>query len=335
MIWSVVALLLLFHLVWFALTCLKTLKPPPGEDEMAQFFKKREEPPELAGGEKMLEAAYIEANGYTLHLDIFPNGRGFPTIVFIPGTSVYSRHYIDFLHAMGEAGFNVVGFDPRGHGWSSGKRGDYTISTIVEDALAVVAFARKRFGGKVAVAGSSQGGIAAFYTAASDHQLSAVVCHNLADLNGRDNQILSRIRIPWWLTPAAQLLMRLYGSFAIPIFSYLDLSGEHLKNGQSAAQYLREDPLCVTWICIKALNSLLRTPLPTPVEAIPVPIMVVHSEYDTIFPKKYVMSIYERLTCKKKFYLVKGRSHLVMINNVDEIAPDIAAWLHETMDARS
>jgi pimeloyl-ACP methyl ester carboxylesterase len=236
-----------------------------------------------------------------------------------------------FLHAMYQLGFNVVAFDPRGHGHSSGRRGDYTINSIVDDALAVVGFARHRFNSKVALVGSSQGGIAAFYVAAKDDTLDAVVCHNLADLNGRENIILSRLRPPRWLVPVAKGAMTLYRSFAIPISLYLDLSKEYLEDGTQVSRYIKKDPLCVTWISLRAMNSLMMTPLTKSVEKIITPVMVVHSDQDHIFPQDYVESIFHRLTCPKEFLLLKQRSHLVMTNQVDQVAPKVADWLKGVM----
>jgi pimeloyl-ACP methyl ester carboxylesterase len=201
------------------------------------------------------------------------------------------------------------------------------MNEIVDDALAVVAYARQRFGGKVTVAGSSQGGMAAFYAAARDDSLAAAVCHNIADLNGRDNLQLSQLKIPEWMVPVNLALLKLYGQFAVPISLYLDLSKEFLKDGTDAATYVSEDPLCVTWIKLRALGSLMKTDLAQPVEDITVPVMLIHSDRDNIFPQQYVEDIYNRLNCSKAYLFLKDREHLVMTNNVDEVAPAIANWL--------
>ncbi|MDA8141119.1 MAG: alpha/beta fold hydrolase [Desulfobacteraceae bacterium] len=327
-----VIVLLLFHLAWYVFSFYKTHHAVPDETIIEQFRADNQDMLNLKAVMGLLEENSLEANGVRLHLDILANGRGLPTVVFIPGTSVYAQTYMNFLHALSMTGFNVVAFDPRGHGRSSGPRGDYTIGEIAADALAVAAYARQRFGGKVALVGSSQGGIAAFYAAAQDDSLAAAVCHNLADLNGRENQVLSKIRVPYWMTPLAQLTMGIYRRFVIPIALYLDLKEEYLENGLSAADYIQQDPLCVTWITWRALNSLLKTPLAKPVEAIKVPIMVVHSGKDHIFPQSYVEEIYQRLTCRKHFLLLKNREHLVMINRVQEVTPEIAAWLQEMVE---
>ncbi len=332
MLTLILTAVVLFHLAWYALSYYQTHKPLPNETVVRTFQQAHDDILKLKNEKDQFEECYIDANGFKLHLDILPKGQGMATVVFVPGTSVYAQVYMDFLRSMFEAGFNVVAFDPRGHGRSSGLRGDYAIDDIVEDTLAVVAYARKRFGGKVVVAGSSQGGIVAFYAAAKDDSLAAAVCHNLADLNGRQNQVLSKIRVPYRLTPAARALMRIYQGFAIPISLYLNLKIEYFENGESVADYIYKDPLCITWITFRVLNSLLKTPLTKPVERITTPVMLIHSDKDHIFPQTYVENIYNKLTCPKKYLLIKDRSHLLMTNHVQEVAPAIIQWLKKITD---
>ena len=332
--WIVIAIVV-FHITWYALTRSKTRENIPDEKIIAQLKEKMYQRFNISIDTVAHEEIFIEANGGRLHLDVFANSTGSPNLVFIPGTSVYAGIYVELMYAIYQQGFTVVGFDPRGHGQSSGPRGDYAMSTIVDDALAVVNYAQKRFGGRVAVAGSSQGGMAAFYAAARQDPeadtLAAAVCHNIADLNGRDNLILSRFAVPAWTVPINDLLLSIYQHFAVPVSLYLDLSKETLVDGTDAATYVREDPLCINWIKLKALRSLMKTPLAKPVGKITVPVMLVHSDEDNIFPQDYVEGIFNRLTCPKEYLLLKGRDHLVMTNHVDEVADPISEWLKKIM----
>jgi alpha-beta hydrolase superfamily lysophospholipase len=327
----IVLIVVVFHLSWYAASRMHLNKKIPDEATAQTAFDNYLKNEKISIDRNSFTETFIEANGHRLHLNVFSAGPNAPTIVFIPGTAVYAKFYIEFMYKMYLQGFNIVGFDPRGHGLSSGSRGDYTINEIVDDTLAVVKYARELFGGKVAIAGSSQGGIVAFYAAARDNSIAAAVCHNLADLNGKDNLILSQVRPPQFMVPLAEFLAGLYKSYTVPVFLYLDLAKEKSKSGTRADKLLKDDPVVIKWITIRALGSLMHTDLAKPVEKIKVPIMLIHSDKDTIFPQAYVENIFNKFTCKKKYLLFKNTQHLVMTNNVDEAVPSIAAWLKEVM----
>ncbi len=320
-----------FHIAWYAASKIYqgsgVVDDTTAREHLTGYMKQMKINADLSA----MEEPSINANGFTLRLTVLPAGKNAPTLVFIPGTSVYAQFYIEFMDQMHKQGFNVVGFDPRGHGRSSGPRGDYTINGLVDDAIAVVKYARNRFGGPVAVAGSSQGGMAAFYAAARDDSIAAAVCHNIADLNGKDNLVLSQVRPPLFLVSVAEFMTRLYGSYSIPISMYLDLKIELMKDGTDVITFSKADPIVVRYITLRALGSLLHTDLAKPVEKIRVPVMLVHADRDSIFPQAYVEGIYNRLTCKKNYLLFKNTEHLVMSNNVPEVVPPVTAWLREVM----
>ena len=328
---GIILVVVIFHMAWYAGSRIYQNRKLPDDKTIRAYQDTMIKRMKINVDTSKMEEIYIDANGYKIHLTIGAVGKNSPTLVVIPGTTAYAQVYAQFAYDMYKQGFNVIGFDPRGHGQSSGPRGDYTINGILDDTLAVVKYARNRFGDKVALAGSSQGGMVAFYAAAFDDSINAVVCHNIADLNGKDNIILSLIRPPQFLVPVCVFLMNLYGSYSFPISLYLDLSKEKFNDGTDAATLIKHDPLAVSWITFRALNSLLRTDMAKPVEKITVPVMLIHAGKDNIFPQKYVENIYNRLTCKKKYLLLKNAEHLVMTNNVGEVVPPVAAWLKEVM----
>jgi alpha-beta hydrolase superfamily lysophospholipase len=330
-IFIIVLIAVVFHVSWYTASQIFMNKKLPDEAVLQASFDNLLKNEKINIDRNSFTETYIEANGIKLHLDVFSAGKNAPTIVFIPGTAVYAKFYIEFMYKMYLQGFNVVGFDPRGHGLSSGRRGDYTINEIVDDTLAVAKYARERFGGKIALAGSSQGGMVAFYAAARDNSIAAAVCHNIADLNGKDNLVLSKVRPPQFMVPLAEFMANVYKNYSIPITLYLDLSREKTRSGTDALTLINRDPLAVTWITFRALGSLMHTDLAKPVEKITVPIMLIHAEKDSIFPQAYVENIFNRLTCKKKYLFFKNTEHLVMTNNVDEVVPPITAWLKEVM----
>ncbi|HOW81758.1 MAG TPA: alpha/beta hydrolase, partial [Spirochaetota bacterium] len=131
--------------------------------------------------------------------------------------------------------------------------------------------------------------------------------------------------------PLAGFMMGLYGKYSIPISMYLDLEKELMKNGVDAVTFSVNDPQMVRMITFRAMNSLLRTDLAKPLDKITVPVMLIHSDRDNIFPREYVESIYNRLTCKKNYLLFKNTDHLVMTNKPAEVAPEAAKWLRSVI----
>ena len=305
--------------------------PLPPASEIDGYLDTLFERMGLPGLRDEIEEDSIECGGEKLHLDIFSTDASKRAIVFVPGTSLYALAYAEYMHKMRLLGFNVVGFDPRGHGRSGGRRGSYTLDTLLEDAAAVVGYAMDRFGDGVAISGSSQGGIVAFYEAAADERLAAAVCHNIGVMDDAAVYSISRwpqvSRIAGRFMPLAGLIPEL----RLPVSVYLDLTAEPTRFGMNALEFVREDPLVVLAVALKALVSLTSTPPPRPVEEITVPVMVLQAELDAMFTEAYTRSVYDRLTCDKEFLVVGGASHLILTNDVDAVAPEVAAFLNEHM----
>lgn len=273
-----------------------------------------------------------------LRLYHFESKPGDPTMVFVPGTSVYALLYVEYMYKLSRQGFNVVGFDPRGHGMSSGRRGVYTLGELVDDALAVIDHAIATYGDKVAVSGSSQGGMVSFYCAAAEARLKAAVCHNVIAPDEPDNERMTRwprfygVLLRMSRLPFIQpLLATPVGHFMPPISAYLDLKAEPCRVFPALHEFFKEDPLVVNAVSLSALASLGATPIAVKVEDIETPVMVIHPEQDNIFPEDYVRRVYGRLNCEKEWLYLEGKPHLVMIDYVDEIIPLIVEWLNKTM----
>jgi len=305
--------------------------PLPGPDELNTYFDSLFEMMGLPGLRHEIEEDHVTCDGLELHLDLFLSPGARQTLVFLPGTSVYALFYAEFMHKMRLMGFNVVGFDPRGHGRSEGSRGSYTVETLLRDTEAAVGYAIDRFGENVALSGSSQGGIVSFYAADADPRLKAVVCHNIAVLSEPEAYSISR-----WpafsaffskLVPLAMLTPEL----RVPIFTYLDLSAEPTRFGRDALAFVKEDPLAVLAIATRAMASLASAPPLRPIEKITTPIMVIQAELDEMFTENYTRRIYDRLTCEREFLMVTGATHLVLTNNVDAVVPEVTAFLNRFM----
>lgn len=271
------------------------------------------------------------SGGLELHLDVIEVDGNRPTLVFMPGTNAYAVLYGEFLAAVADSGFNVVGFDPRGHGRSEGRRGSYTVPELMADMRAAVRYARERFGDPVVVSGSSQGGITAFYVAAEGYPVAGALCHNLADLGDPTsvqltaNPVLSR-----YAKPLVLYLSRVLPEFRVPMTFYIDLANEPVRGLGNSRDLLKEGALLVPFIRLKGIASLGSEKLPCPVEDVRTPVMVLHGARDVIFPRRYVESIYERLTCSKVLKVYEDFHHYILFDNVDTVVPDVVEWLEDT-----
>ncbi len=276
------------------------------------------------------ESDSVISDGLKLHVDVYEYDPEAPTIVFIPGTAIYSMCYGEMLHKLGESGFNIVGFDPRGHGRSEGIRGDYTIPELMRDTQHVITYAINRFNKQVSVMGSSQGGIVAFYLAAIDNRIQSVICQCLADMSSPETEELAR-----W-----PLLIRSFKSFAsragnmipniqMPVESYIDLSRIPLRHFGSIRNFVNADPLCLKTVSMRALLSLAFEPVPKPIEEIKVPVMILLGTADSIFTVPYTQRIFDRLQCQKELVLFHGKSHAMLTEDTDEVASVVSGWMND------
>ena len=304
-------------------------------EELEQYFEQVGEMMGFPGLFSKFEQTGVDCDGFHIHMDILAHGADAPTVVFMPGTSLYALCYGEILYKLHLEGFNVVGFDPRGHGRSTGERGDYTIAELMDDARAVVNYAIERFGHDVSLMGSSQGGIVSFYLAAEGFPLRSVVCQNFADLTSPESARLTRFpRLSNVMKPLLRQFGKILPTTMIPIASYLDLDGIDVKNFGSVKKFIDNDPLALTSVSFRALSSLATTEIPRPVEQIEVPVMVLQGTTDSIFPVDYTRAIFDKLTCKKRFRLFEGKNHAIMVNDADLILQPIVEWLREVHEVK-
>jgi pimeloyl-ACP methyl ester carboxylesterase len=273
---------------------------------------------------------WVISDGIKIHVDVYEHDPNAPTIVFIPGTAIYALCYGELLYKLGLSGYNIIGFDPRGHGQSEGVRGDYTITEIMRDAENVISYAIKRFNKKVSLMGSSQGGIVAFYMAAKDERLDCVICQNFADLMAEETiQLARHPRLFKYLKLLIAKAGGIIPNTQIPVTSYIDLEKIPVQYFGNAKNFMESDPITLKTISLRALQSLANTAMAKPVEQIKVPVMVLQGTADSIFPVAYTQAIYDKLSCEKKFALFPGKTHAVLHEDVDAVVPEITAWLHD------
>jgi pimeloyl-ACP methyl ester carboxylesterase len=271
-----------------------------------------------------------------LHLELAEPaapGRETPTVIFAPGTNAYVLLYAELLATLGARGVRAVGFDPRGHGGSGGARGSYAMPELVDDMDRVVRWARAHFEGPLFVAGSSQGGITAFYYAARGGPIAGAICHNAADL-GHD----ASLRLTRWpvafarrLTPALRALAHRAPELPVPMTAYLDLARERVDGLGSARDVIYLDPFVVPFVRLRVLASLAHAPLERPVEEIRLPVMFLHAGDDTIFPEDLVRGLHDRLPGPKRLVVYPSLPHYMIVDHVPRVADDVVQFVDDVV----
>lgn len=298
--------------------------------KVVKYFDNLTEILDYSQHKEKFKSIRIKNGDIDLHLDVCEVSKEAPTLVFIPGTSSYAMCFVEFLSTLSSFGFNVIGFDPRGHGRSSGHSGSYTITELIKDTNCVINYAINKFGNNVSLMGTSQGGIVALYTASTNTQLKSVICQNFALLGEDDSlQLMKYPSVYKVLRPFLMAFTNWFPHIKIPVLSYVDFDKQKVKYFGNIADWLYRDPLTVKRIHTRALHSLATTKIPRKPEEMTVPVMLLQPEHDGIFPLNYVLKIFRRIGSKKRFILVDNANHATLINDAEKVANYVADWLNE------
>lgn len=284
----------------------------------------------------LFKSELIDSGDLKLNIDIYTVAPDAPTVVFVPGTSVYGLCYAELLYEIGKQGYNIIAMDPRGHGRSEGSRGDYSIEELMHDVENVVAFAKQRFNNKVSLMGSSQGGIISFYLAAKDIEVDSIICQNFADLAWEETHTIARYPALAKIgQPIIRALGKAFPKVKVSTLSYLDLKSIKVKYFGNLHRFIVDDPFAITKISLRAARSLVKAKMAKPVEAIKIPLFVFQGDKDIVFPLSYTEKIYNRLNCPKQLKVYPNCDHAIMVENVDLIKQDLIDWLDKIYDKKN
>ncbi|MFX0022939.1 MAG: alpha/beta fold hydrolase [Candidatus Hermodarchaeota archaeon] len=285
----------------------------------------------------LIKEEYITSQGLKIHVDIYDDiEKEFKgNIIFLHGTTVYSRFYAEFLYNLFKKGYRIIAPDMMGHGLSEGVRGHFTMAKFEKTVYDVNTFVIKKFGEKNFLMGSSLGGINTLYSVAFDERFKGAICHNAAILNEKAYKKIIKLKgvlkLLIHLVPfTAKILPKLKLSTTL----YLDF--DKLAKTERLLErinLLLKDPIISLKYTFTALKTQMRDPLPKPIEEIQIPIMIINGTEDILFTVDYMREIYERLTCKNKsLEILDGSSHLIFQENINEVLSRIIPWLEKNAD---
>ncbi len=281
----------------------------------------------------IIREEYITSQGLKIHLDIYDENKSLDkTIIFLHGTSVYSRFYSEFCYNLHKKGYRIIAPDMMGHGLSEGTRGHFTISQFEKIVYDVHSFVIENYGKKNFLMGSSLGGINTLYSVAYDNRFKGAICHNAAIFNEKAYKKIIKLsgilRLLIHLIPiAAKIAPKLKLSTTL----YLDFETlAKTENVVERINLLLKDPIISLKYTFKALRTQMKDPLPKPIEEIDIPIMIMNGDEDVLFSIEYMQEVYNRLRCKNKsLEILRGASHLIFQENINEVLNRIIPWLEK------
>ena len=273
--------------------------------------------------------------GGELHLDVYParnadgevladgvagGARG--TVAFVGGLSAHGLQYATFLARLAGRGWNVVALDVRGHGRSSGRRGDFTMPMLLDDFRAVIAYATERFGGPVAFMGSSLGG---YYSLVATNALDGIavgVSHWIFDPGTTVTKKDARMK------PIALLLNKVAPTLRMGTRGVANWDA--VNESAELRERMYGDPLMTWKYTVRALAGGMTYSPRRPLTDLRVPTLVVIGEEDQMTPTAYTRKAFDDLVGDKQFALIPKAGHMGGLNeHQDEMLDAVDGFLGE------
>jgi len=280
----------------------------------------------------LIKEDYIISQGLKIHLDIYDSEeKSFKkTVIFLHGTSVYSKFYAEFLYNLFNKGYRIVAPDMMGHGLSEGIRGHFTMDMFVKTVYDVNSYTIEKYGKQNFIMGSSLGGINTLYSVAYDDRFKGAICHNAAIFNEKAyKKIIKMNLLLRLLRPLVPMAAKLFPKLRLSTTKYLDFNKlAKTERVLERIDLLLKDPLLSLKYTFTSLKTQMKDPMVKTIEEIQVPIMIINGEEDALFSVEYMNELYERLTCEnKKLEILDGAAHLIFQENIEETLNRIIPWI--------
>lgn len=276
---------------------------------------------------------FIETEHHKIHLDIFGHDLGAKSkgnVIMVHGTSVYSRFYAEFAYLLNRNGFRVILPDLPSHGQSSGIRGHFTMKTITTSLESIINYIKKTYPGKIAIMGSSLGGISTLYAVAANSDIDLAICHNAAVFNeGHHKDIIKAGVFLRMFVPLVPFFSKIFPKLKLSVFRYLPkeslVSSEY---GSKLFDVLIKDPTLTSKYTLTSLKSQIVEAPKCPPEDILTPIMFINGENDKLFSVPFLKDLFQRLPNQEnEFHIIKGADHLIFQENVTEVVSQVVPFL--------
>ena len=254
----------------------------------------------------------VASNSSRINVEVYATGDdSATTIVFAHGIAGYARVLLPFTMPLFAKGYNLVIPDLQGYGYNDGLKGDFEWNAHVQNLKDTVAYAQKRFNGKVILGGASMGGPLAYAAACESHNISGLICWCLWDFSDKEfmTKETNTKQFTYILMPIFKVMSKLMGKFRIK--TYKLVSYDTLTDSQDFNEMVKNDPQAGTHITLNGAASLVLQSQPKVAhEDFQLPVLVCQPENDRMTPKYYIEKTFKKIGSSKKRYVeMTGAPH--------------------------
>ncbi len=300
------------------------LMPPLFDEENPEAAAKRAVLREKLGLEPYLqrrEAFRVGPDG--IHCEYYHHSDEAPLVLFLPGIATYSELYAELLCRISDAGFNVVGVDLPGHGYSAGPRGDYTVDQVVCNLERVISALQGRSNGAVGVYGYSIGALLAVALAERDERVQSVLCGTLL-LTEIAPDLLHQLGWAWTWGSALW-----FPDLRLPLKSFIDY--DQLLAGHPAGEAINDDPRVVYDYPLRTLASLFTHRAGVVNQRFQFKAAIIHGEQDEVLPLEYSHRVIDGVSHPFELIEVAGEGHMIPWNNPQLLSRLAAQWFKRSL----
>ncbi|MGB0466794.1 MAG: alpha/beta hydrolase [Pontibacterium sp.] len=260
----------------------------------------------------------IRLGNEVIHCELYEHSEGAPTILFLPGIGTYTELYGELLCKLSKTGFNVVGIDLPGHGYSGGSRGLYTVDQVCEVVSQVVDHLQTRFSGKFAVYGYSIGALLGVSAAEHDDRLEAVLCGTLL-LPDIAPDFIHQMGWQWTYANAF-----MFPYMRLPLRMFVDF--EQLLASHPAGEVINNDPMIVFDYPLKTLSSAFSRRCGIVKNQYSFKAAIIHGDRDEVLPLVYSERVVRECQHPFELLVMENASHMVPWLQTDNLVDMSSQW---------
>jgi len=258
-----------------------------------------------------------------LHLEIYPHQQDSPVVIFLPGIGTYAEMYSEFFYHLNRQGFTVVGLDLRGHGYSGGERGHYTVSQVVADIEQVIHHLQRQFSGPVVLFGNSIGAPLSVAVAERNPAVKAVICHTLF-LTEFPPDIFH-----FWGWQWLALWSVIWPNYRIDFRQFIDV--ETLLKHNPFRHFVEYDDLLVWSYPLSTLASVYSHRSRVMWQDCHFPALILLGEHDEILSPGYQYCLCQAARHPFELQVLSGR-HMLPLDAPERLASTAAAWYQQVLE---